>query len=70
MDALLTYSSAGWISDPLNDWIGRRGTIFLGAIFSLLAPFGMALSQTWGQLAACRYVTDDNPSFLPVAHIY
>ncbi|KAH0493592.1 hypothetical protein TgHK011_000253 [Trichoderma gracile] len=45
---------AGWISDPLNDWIGRRGTIFLGAIFSLLAPFGMALSQTWGQLAACR----------------
>ncbi|KAL7955893.1 sugar transporter domain-containing protein [Trichoderma compactum] len=45
---------AGWISDPLNDWIGRRGTIFLGAIFSLLAPFGMAVSQTWGQLAACR----------------
>ncbi|EHK19682.1 uncharacterized protein TRIVIDRAFT_77012 [Trichoderma virens Gv29-8] len=45
---------AGWISDPLNDWIGRRGTIFIGAIFSLLAPFGMAVSQTWGQLAACR----------------
>ncbi|KAL7942930.1 sugar transporter domain-containing protein [Trichoderma barbatum] len=45
---------AGWVSDPLNDWIGRRGTIFLGAIFSLLAPFGMAVSQTWGQLAACR----------------
>ncbi|KAL6851776.1 sugar transporter domain-containing protein [Trichoderma novae-zelandiae] len=45
---------AGWISDPLNDWIGRRGTIFLGAIFSLFAPFGMAVSQTWGQLAACR----------------
>ena len=22
--------------------------------FSLLAPFGMGLSQTWGQLAACR----------------
>ncbi|KAL7930637.1 sugar transporter domain-containing protein [Trichoderma chlorosporum] len=45
---------SGWISDPLNDWIGRRGTIFLGAIFSLFAPFGMAVSQTWGQLAACR----------------
>ncbi|KAH6603290.1 sugar transporter [Trichoderma cornu-damae] len=45
---------AGWISDPLNDLIGRRGTIFIAAIFSLLAPFGMAVSQTWGQLAACR----------------
>ncbi|UPL03409.1 hypothetical protein LCI18_014343 [Fusarium solani-melongenae] len=43
---------AGWISDPLNDWMGRRGVIFVAAIFSLLAPFGMAVSQTWGQLAA------------------
>jgi len=45
---------AGWISDPLNDLLGRRGVIFVAAIFSLLAPFGMGLSQTWGQLAACR----------------
>lgn len=34
--------------------MGRRGVIFVAAIFSLLAPFGMAVSQTWGQLAACR----------------
>jgi MFS family permease len=46
--------SAGWVSDPLNDLLGRRGVIFVAAIFSLLAPFGMAVSQTWGQLAACR----------------
>jgi MFS family permease len=45
---------AGWISDPLNDLLGRRGVIFIAAIFSLFAPFGMAVSQTWGQLAACR----------------
>ncbi|WAO90246.1 MFS domain-containing protein [Fusarium falciforme] len=45
---------AGWISDPLNDRMGRRGVIFVAAIFSLLAPFGMAVSQTWRQLAACR----------------
>ncbi|EPE02860.1 sugar transporter [Ophiostoma piceae UAMH 11346] len=45
---------AGWISDPLNEYFGRRGTIFIGAVFSLFAPFGMALSQTWGQLAASR----------------
>lgn len=46
--------SAGWISDPLNDILGRRGVIFLAAIFSVLSPFGMALSQTWVQLLVCR----------------
>jgi MFS family permease len=54
-DSFLSSSrSAGWAADPLNHYIGRRGTIFIGAIFSLLAPFGMATSQTWGQLLACR----------------
>lgn len=53
MTAHLPYS-AGWISDPLNDWLGRRGVIFIAAIFSLIAPFGMGVSQTWGQLAASR----------------
>jgi MFS family permease len=48
------YYSAAWISDPMNDWIGRRGTIFVGAIFSLLAPIGSACTQDWGELAACR----------------
>ncbi|KAH0425839.1 hypothetical protein CcaCcLH18_10708 [Colletotrichum camelliae] len=45
---------AGWISDPMNELLGRRGVIFVAAIFSVLAPFGMAVSQTWGQLAVCR----------------
>ncbi|RMZ83128.1 hypothetical protein DV738_g1249, partial [Chaetothyriales sp. CBS 135597] len=43
-----------WISDPINEWIGRRGAIFVGAVFSVLAPFGMACTQTWGELVACR----------------
>lgn len=46
--------SAGWLSDPLNHRLGRKGTILLAAIFSLLAPIGSALTQTWGQLVACR----------------
>jgi hypothetical protein len=50
----LIVCSAGWIADPLNHWLGRRGTIFLGAIFSLLAPIGSATTQHWGQLVACR----------------
>ena len=45
---------AGWLSDPLNNWLGRRGTIFVAAIFSLLSPIGSAVTQTWGQLVACR----------------
>lgn len=45
---------AGWISDPLNHWVGRRWTIFIGAIFSVLAPIGSATTQKWGQLVACR----------------
>ena len=46
--------SAGWISDPLNNVLGRRGTIFLAAIFSLLSPIGSACTQHWGQLVATR----------------
>ncbi|KAI6830121.1 MFS transporter [Hortaea werneckii] len=45
---------AGWISDPVNHYLGRRGTIFVGAIFSLLAPIGSACTQHWGELVACR----------------
>jgi MFS family permease len=45
---------AGWASDPLNHLFGRRHTIFIGAIFSVIAPIGMATTQHWGQLAACR----------------
>jgi sugar porter (SP) family MFS transporter len=45
---------AAWISDPLNNWLGRRGVIFLAAWFSLFAPIGSACSQHWGQLVACR----------------
>ncbi|KAF1847929.1 D-xylose-proton symporter [Cucurbitaria berberidis CBS 394.84] len=43
-----------WISDPVNEFLGRRGTIFIAAIFSVLAPIGSGFTQKWGQLAACR----------------
>jgi MFS family permease len=45
---------ASWISDPINHLLGRRHTIFIAAVFSLLAPIGSALTQHWGQLVACR----------------
>lgn len=46
--------SACWLSDPLNHLLGRRHTIFIGAIFSLISPIGMALTRHWGELVACR----------------
>jgi MFS family permease len=54
MPYITIFLFAGWASDPLNHLFGRRVTIWIGAIFSLLAPIGMAVSQTWGQLLACR----------------
>jgi len=45
---------AGWIADPLNNLLGRRGSIFLGAIFSFFAPIGSGCTQHGGQLVATR----------------
>ncbi|KAJ3959835.1 hypothetical protein N0V92_003542 [Colletotrichum tropicale] len=45
---------ACWLSDPVNDWIGRRGAIFVGAIFGVIGPLGQAFCQSWPQILACR----------------
>ena len=49
-------NSSSWASDPVNNLLGRRGALFVAGIISLLAPIGSALTQTWGQLAACRLI--------------
>lgn len=43
-----------WLSDPCNKYFGRRGVIFISAIFLILTPIGGAVSQTWEQLFATR----------------
>ncbi|KAF2646725.1 hypothetical protein P280DRAFT_512877 [Massarina eburnea CBS 473.64] len=43
-----------WISDPINELLGRKWTIWIAAIFSLVAPVGSGLVKTWPQLAVCR----------------
>lgn len=43
-----------WLGDPINNYIGRRGTIFVSGVFCLLTPIGGALSQTWEQLFITR----------------
>lgn len=36
-----------WLSDPLNNYFGRRGTIFFSAVFCLLSVIGSAFTQNW-----------------------
>ncbi|KAJ5467644.1 Major facilitator superfamily domaingeneral substrate transporter [Penicillium sp. IBT 31633x] len=43
-----------WLSDPCNRYLGRRGTIFISAIFCVLTPIGSAVAQTWEQLFVVR----------------
>ncbi|XXG99644.1 SCF ubiquitin ligase complex subunit [Hypoxylon texense] len=43
-----------WLSDPINNWIGRRGVIFTSAHFCLWPVIGSAFCHTWGQQLACR----------------
>ncbi|KAK0457525.1 uncharacterized protein EV420DRAFT_1621066 [Desarmillaria tabescens] len=43
-----------WLTDPLNNYLGRRGTIFVCGIFCTITVIGSAFSQTWPQLFVCR----------------
>lgn len=43
-----------WLSDPLNNYFGRRGTIFFSAVFCLLSVIGSGFTQNWYQLFICR----------------
>ncbi|KAF2766790.1 hypothetical protein EJ03DRAFT_168353 [Teratosphaeria nubilosa] len=43
-----------WLSDPLNNYLGRRGAIFISAVFCVLTPIGGALTQTWEELFITR----------------
>ncbi|KAJ5749675.1 Major facilitator superfamily domain general substrate transporter [Penicillium manginii] len=43
-----------WLSDPCNRILGRRGTIFISAIFCVITPIGSAFAQNWQQLFIIR----------------
>lgn len=47
-------NSGCWLSDPLNFYLGRRGTIFIAAIFCIVPVLGSAFTQNWPQLFICR----------------
>ncbi|PNS18123.1 hypothetical protein CAC42_3568 [Sphaceloma murrayae] len=44
-----------YLSDPLNEYLfGRRGSIFVAALFSLVTVVGSACVRNLGQLLVCR----------------
>ncbi|CAK5278309.1 unnamed protein product, partial [Mycena citricolor] len=43
-----------WTTDPLNNLFGRRGAIFISAIFCMLSVIGSGFAQTWPQLFVTR----------------
>ncbi|KAK6513518.1 hypothetical protein TWF281_005141 [Arthrobotrys megalospora] len=43
-----------WLSDPLNNLFGRRGTIFFSANFCLWPAIGSGFTHTWWELFICR----------------
>lgn len=43
-----------WMSDPLNNYFGRRGTIFFSAMFCCLSVIGSAVTQNWWELLITR----------------
>jgi sugar porter (SP) family MFS transporter len=43
-----------WLTDPLNYFFGRRGTLFWCGIFCTLSVIGEGFVQTWPQLFVCR----------------
>jgi MFS family permease len=45
-----------WLTDPLNNWLGRRGTIFVCAFFSFVTCIWQGLTNSWAHLFVARFV--------------
>ncbi|KAJ4423325.1 hypothetical protein N0V82_002053 [Gnomoniopsis sp. IMI 355080] len=43
-----------WLSDPINNWLGRRGVIFVSANFCLWPVIGSAFCHGWPEQLVCR----------------
>ncbi len=45
-----------WLSDPLNNWFGRRGCIFITALILLVTPIASGFTQNWYELFIVRFI--------------
>ncbi|KAH8995253.1 hypothetical protein EDB86DRAFT_1186773 [Lactarius hatsudake] len=44
-----------WLTEPLNNWLGRRGTIFFCAAFSFLTCIWQGVTNSWPHLFVARF---------------
>ena len=44
-----------WLTDPLNKWLGRRGTIMFTAAFSFLTCIWQGVTNSWPHLFVSAY---------------
>ncbi|KAI2631499.1 hypothetical protein GGS26DRAFT_598588 [Hypomontagnella submonticulosa] len=45
---------SAWAADPINNWIGRRGSIFLTGLFCIFPVLAQAFTHSWWELLVCR----------------
>ncbi|KAK7455856.1 hypothetical protein VKT23_010893 [Stygiomarasmius scandens] len=45
-----------WLTEPLNTFFGRRGTIFITALFSFLTCIWQGVTNSWEHLFVARFV--------------
>ncbi|KAJ6443571.1 sugar porter (SP) family MFS transporter [Purpureocillium lavendulum] len=43
-----------WAADPVNNRLGRRGTVFFAGLFSIFPVLGQAFTHNWWSLLLCR----------------
>ncbi|KAL1893498.1 hypothetical protein Sste5346_006326 [Sporothrix stenoceras] len=46
--------TSAWAADPINNWIGRRGAIFVTGLFCIFPVLGQAFTHNWWELLICR----------------
>lgn len=45
---------SAWAADPVNNLLGRRGTIFVTGLFVIFPVLAQAFTQNWWGLMVCR----------------
>lgn len=46
--------ATAWAADPVNNWLGRRGAIFLTGLFCIFPVLAQGFAQNWWGLLICR----------------
>ncbi|VDB95914.1 unnamed protein product [Peniophora sp. CBMAI 1063] len=53
----ITSAAVGaWLADPLNNWFGRRKTIFITALILIATPIGSGFTHSWETLFVVRLI--------------